>query len=633
MSKKRKSKGKPSNPKSANLPKVVTHSNQDFWKDNWAAALIIFLLPFFFYWMSYSFGYVLDDTIVIVDNSFTKKGFSGIYEILTTESFAGYFGEQKNILIGGRYRPLSIVSFAIEYGIWGGNPSVSHFFNVLLYALSGILIFRLIFLLLPNWKDNQWFLGLAFITALLFVMHPIHTEVVANIKGRDEILALLFSLSALFGAVRYIDTGKIYYLVLTAISWLLAVLSKENGITWLLIIPMTIYYFRSFSMHRLGTLMGALGLMLVLYFGMRYNALDFIFSAGEGESTDIMNNPFYGISADKKFATIFYTWGVYLKLLFFPHPLTHDYYPYQIPILGFGDWRVLLSLIVNLGLGVYALLGIQKKSVVSYSILFYFITFSIVSNLVLNVGTTMNERFVYMPSLGFCLCLAFFITRWLPARLNENPRDINIISVGILILLLLGYGAKTLLRVPDWENALSLNSAAVKFSPNSARANCFMGVALYEELQVTTDPARKDFLLQESSYYISRALEIHPNYGSGLTMQSGILAEQYKKDNDIDKLLNGFASILNYRIELDFINQYIEYLIRGQNHQQKLFNFLYRIGYNQHYQTGNYSVALTYLNYAFQVDPSNKTIIQAIAQSYENLGNTAKANEFYQKLN
>ena len=88
---------------------------EPFWKTNLIPALIIFILPFALYISTLGFEYVLDDKIVIVDNQYTKKGFAGIKEIFTTESFQGYFGEQKNLLEGGRYRPLSIATFAVEY--------------------------------------------------------------------------------------------------------------------------------------------------------------------------------------------------------------------------------------------------------------------------------------------------------------------------------------------------------------------------------------------------------------------------------------------------------------------------------------------------------------------------------------
>ena len=159
-----------------------------------------------------------------------------------------------------------------------------------------------------------------------------------------------------------------------------------------------------------------------------------------------------------------------------------------------------------------------------------------------------------------------------------------------------------------------------------------MGVAIFEERKETTDPQRRDYLLEQSSYYINRALDIYPAYGSALTMKSGVIAEEYKKDNDIDKLLAGFESILEYRTVVDFINQYLEYLIRNNRNPKKIFDFLYRIGYNRYYQNGNYQVAVIYLNYAHQVEPGNQTVIEALAESYRQLGNAAKASEFQQKL-
>jgi hypothetical protein len=134
--------------------KQTSYSNLDFspgfWSMKWKEALIIPFLAFALYWMSLSFGYVLDDQIVITDNEFTKEGFSGIWDILSTESFTGYFGSQKDLVAGARYRPLSIVTFAIEQEIFGDNSFIRHFGNILLYGLCGLLIFRILSILIPN---------------------------------------------------------------------------------------------------------------------------------------------------------------------------------------------------------------------------------------------------------------------------------------------------------------------------------------------------------------------------------------------------------------------------------------------------------------------------------------------------
>jgi len=171
-------------------PKAFQYE-KGFFNKYWKQISIIFALGVGLYIYSVSFDYVLDDQIVITKNQFTNKGFSGIGSILSTESMQGYFGEQKNLVVGARYRPLSIVSFAIENELWGLNSFMSHLINVLLYALTGILLYRVLLMLFPAKDDTHPFFNIPFIAALLYIVHPIHSEVVANVKGRDEIMTLI----------------------------------------------------------------------------------------------------------------------------------------------------------------------------------------------------------------------------------------------------------------------------------------------------------------------------------------------------------------------------------------------------------------------------------------------------------
>lgn len=138
--------------------KQASYTNLDFspgfWARKWKEALIIPLLAFGLYWMCLPYGYVLDDQIVITDNQYTKKGIDGIWDILRTESFSGYFGGQQDLVAGARYRPLSIVSFAIEQSVFGDSPFIRHFINILLYGLLGLLIFRIFSILLPDKEKN-----------------------------------------------------------------------------------------------------------------------------------------------------------------------------------------------------------------------------------------------------------------------------------------------------------------------------------------------------------------------------------------------------------------------------------------------------------------------------------------------
>ena len=192
-------------------------------------------MSFALYRESIGFGYVLDDVIVLSENSFVQKGFKGIKDILSKESFTGYFGTQKDLVAGSRYRPLSIVSFAIEHEFLGNYPAASHLINILLYAFTACLIFRLFQLFNISKPDSPWYLALPFIGALLFVAHPIHSEAIANIKGRDEILCLLFAIAALISWIRYYDTKSKVHAGASMVWFCLALFSKENAVTLSLI--------------------------------------------------------------------------------------------------------------------------------------------------------------------------------------------------------------------------------------------------------------------------------------------------------------------------------------------------------------------------------------------------------------
>jgi len=210
-----------------------------FWQKHLIPGVLLFVLGLVLYGSTINYEYVLDDNIVIAQNQYTKEGFAGIPDILGTEHFKGYLEDQKTILgdqgdlvEGGRYRPLSTVTFAIELGLLGGDAPaeqvkanelkekvekegnrelkqkyneqwkaqktktdklweevwpktkpLSHAINILLYALTGILLFRVLHVILPKSDGQKWFVSLAFIASALFILHPIHSEVVANIKG------------------------------------------------------------------------------------------------------------------------------------------------------------------------------------------------------------------------------------------------------------------------------------------------------------------------------------------------------------------------------------------------------------------------------------------------------------------
>jgi len=162
-------------------------------------------------------GYVLDDSNAITKNLFVQEGISGIPKLFTVDFW--YF---ENVKLG-YYRPLSLVTFAIEHAFFGNNAHVSHFDNALLYGVTGFLLCLLLIQIFAGKHP-----AFPFLITLVFIAHPIHTEVVANIKSRDEILSFLNMIAMIFFAFRFITTKKTRDIVLSLIFFYLALLSKES---------------------------------------------------------------------------------------------------------------------------------------------------------------------------------------------------------------------------------------------------------------------------------------------------------------------------------------------------------------------------------------------------------------------
>ena len=596
-----------------------------FWKRHWKEALILFVVATGPYWMGINYEFVLDDQIVITENDFTKAGFEGVVDMFRYDSFYGYFGEQKNLVAGSRYRPLSLAMFAIEYELAGMNTWLYHLVNILLYGFLCLLIFRVLSVMFFREKPVAWYLAVPFIAALIFALHPIHTEAVANIKGRDEILAMLFALGAMYATFRYADKKSIPWLITSGLILFAGTLAKENTITFLAVIPAALYYFTRVKYKYIGFAVLPLVLAVGLYLLVRIMAIGFLFNDETVQS--LMNNPFLGMSGDEVSATIMYTLGHYVRLLVFPHPLTHDYYPYHIPIMHWSDIKVLLSLGLYLAMAVAFVIGIRRKTVLSFSVFYFFATLSIVSNIVFPIGTFMNERFAFMPSLALCLIVA-----WYGLRLHAKERVPKWLIPAFFALYLGAMAFKTVTRVPAWKDTLSLNSAAIKVSKNSARANTFMGTALFEDArEISARQTRYEKML-EAEVYIDRALAIVPDYRDANQMKSGVLVEHYRYDGDLDALLTGFAEILSRKPNVQYIPRYCEYLNGRDVDANKLRNFYYHVGYEiLTVSQRQYEHAKQYLALGLQFDPNDARLNLATGLMYQAAGDNKKAQSFISK--
>lgn len=607
-----------------------------FWREHWLAAVLLMGAAFALYSASLAFGYVLDDEMVIQKNVFTQAGFGGIGRIFGADSFMGYFQRQEQLYLleGGRYRPLSLATFAMEVGLFGkDNPSlphISHLVNILLYGFTGVMLYRILLGLFPLKEDGRWYFGLPFLAALIFVLHPLHVECVANIKGRDEILALLFSFAALYATLKYFDTNRGRWLGLSGLFLLMGMFAKENALTFLAVIPLTVLFFTKVPRNRVLAASVPLLLAALMFILVRFNALGFMVNHGRAVK-DLMNDSFMGMSLGEKLATIFLTLGWYIKLLFVPHPLTHDYYPYHVPKVGWTDWRALSSLALYAGMSAWAILNWRKRATAAWCVMFFLLTLSIVSNLFVSVGTFMNERFVYMPSVAFCVFIAWLLARKIPEMFKEQLDTPGILTTAIVMCLAAFFSWRTMTRVPDWKDARALNTSAVRVSEGSARAHLFYVTALYQEdYPKAKSIEEKTPIVAEMEYHIKRALEINPKYNSAWQMKSGIAAARFDLDHQLDKLFHEFEDILE-RIPDNkdfrkFLDDYMKYL-NGSN-AEKYMAFCHRVGYDYFFKKKNDPAqALHFLQYGLDRQYENIRILDDLAEVYEAMGDKTKAAE------
>ena len=596
------------------------------WKSHVFPSCFLLLISIVIYFQATSYGYILDDKIVITDNKFTKEGLDGIYDLMTTESMTGYFGEQKNLVQGNRYRPLSLVTFALEYEMLGGlNPKVSHWINIFLYGLTGIVIYFLLLLLLDYRKRSfttaRWF---ALAVAFLFIAHPIHVEAVANIKGRDEIMAFFFALLALrLGYLHHVKGGW-GKLLLANIFFILGLLSKENTITFLAVLPLTFYFMNKTTLLKSIKGIWSYVLSTSIYLIWRFSVSG-VPKLGQ-ESQDLMNNPFLGMDVIERFSTILFTLGWYIKLLFVPFPLTHDYYPYAIPKMDLSDIGVWISLIIYAFLLLYSIKNFSKKQLTVFSILYYLVTLTIVSNVVINLGTFMNDRFIYFSSLGFILLLVLGVET-VSKKYFSKPNIVFLSGIAIIGML---YTSLSIIRVPDWETALTLNRSAIKVSSNSARANTFMGTALFQEARSENDMKKRETMLREAKPYAEKAVEIYPNYYNGNLMLAGIAAEIHKIDGKVDPLIIEFEKVMKVRPDINFLSEYLTYLNERNRHQTQISQLCNRVGRSLILRNKNNDArwALHYLNMAYQNNSQDLETVQLISQAYQLTGDLNSANQF-----
>ena len=594
--------------------------------------LLAAALGFLLYVNTFGHVYCLDDYSVIKENWVTKGGLKNIGLMFSTEYRYGAWNSP-----GSLYRPFSLLIFSLQWQLSPDNPMVGHVMNAILYGLSGWLLWATWRRILVGYHPV-----LPALAVLFFIAHPVHTEVVANIKSLDEILALFFCTASLYGIWRYFDTGKTGWLTAAVLSYTVAMFSKESSITFLAIIPLTIWFFTDRSLGQNLRVSALFLIPAVIFLAIRHSVL----SAQSYQEVYSGLDNFIVLAKDRasRLASAFMMCGLYLKTLLVPHPLVSDLgYPQMKPVT-FADWRALAGFFAYGGMFVWALLNLRRKHILSFAILFYLIAFSLFSNVLMLIGTSYGERVLYVPSWGYALGLAaglLFLFRIKPetevpaATQVRNPNGKGTLVWGVAIAILAAYSLKTVLRNPAWYTSYTLYKADIPNSPDCAKLNYHLGIETIKEgMNEETGQVFDSTWVNKAIGYHSRAIELFPEYHDAY----GSRGLAYFRTGKYDQAYDDYQKALKHRPNDDKVlsNLGFIYFLRQQLDSAET---VYRksVSLNPRFidarrnlgavlaMKKRFPEAIEQWQEGLKYEPENATLLQYIGSAYNDMGRPEEA--------
>jgi protein O-mannosyl-transferase len=487
--------------------------------------LALGLLSFIIYFNTLWNGYVLDDVMVLKENTMVMQGTKAIGELLSTPHMRGYL-----IIPNDMWRPLSLVMFAIEYQFFGPNPMVGHFFNVVVFCGCVIMFFLFLIKFFDGKKT-----AVAFIAALIFAVHPIHTDVVANIKSRDELLCFFFAFLSLNYFMSYMKSGKMLQLVLGIFIFFLSLMSKETVVTFAAIIPLLFFFYNNQSKQRALFITAGSAAALITFVLIRASILN-TYNANQPAPVEFIDNALAGApDAIARFTTEFVIMGKYLKLMFIPYPLLCNYSYNAIQYASLASIWFWLSLAAYGAMIWFAITRWikNKKDPWTFGIVFYLATLSLFSNFPFLMGAEMAERFAFFASAGICLLMALAIEQWI---IKAEATDITLLTstrvMAVLVPLCLLFSGMTIARNFDWATDYKLFKTDVEKSPNDSRLYHYVATAIAENVYPKeTDSLKKKELDEESLNYLRKSLAIYPTYSEAHIEMGRIFDRQHKWDS------------------------------------------------------------------------------------------------------
>jgi len=437
-------------------------------------------------------GFTYDDTPIIVNNP-TIRSLADVPRLFLT----GYWEHRQSG--GNNYRPMLATTLAVDYALWGLHPVGYHLTNLLLHAANTAWVWWL----LRCYRATPW---LALLAALVFAVHPVHTEAVANVVGRAELLGMCFGGLMWWSWVQARRNAEHAgrWRALAAAAYLAAMLSKEN----MVVLPAALWLAEVLRVRRHLWRAGwsAWWITTRPFFWLAipwlpYAGLRLVSQQGFQPTGALSGNPLYAQTLWERLVTMAGVSLEWYRLVFLGFPLKPWYDAHNLALTPVWSWRTGLGGLVTVGLVVGAVAAVRRFPLLTFAVGFWFITLALVSNIIAPLLTPLGERWLYVPSVAYAIALSWALVR-VGGWAGRQPAAAWRVSVsaGLALVLLISYAYGTSRRNLDWQSDLRLFTRFLETDPQHPLPYTSLAHA-YQ----TTDP------VQARAYY-EQALAQAPDF-------------------------------------------------------------------------------------------------------------------------
>ena len=409
-------------------------------------ALVAALVAALVYAPSLRNGFALDDTAIVERNPAAHSVAAAARGFLSP-----YWPPEHG---AGLWRPLVILSFAADWQASGGDPAWLHATNTVLHAAATGL---LVPVLAPYAGAAAALAG-----SLVFAVHPVHVEAVANLVGRSELLAACFLFIAILlnrRARARREAGRSALLPVAGVlgAVLLALLSKEHAIVAVALLALD-----DLALGPPGARIAWRGYAAVVLVSAAWFVVHERVEAGLGFQA--VAPTFFALGALGRISTMLPVTFHVVRLLTWPFDLSPDYHPEVVPRLEHPTWLGAAGLVLLLSLAALAVLLWRRHRAASVGLLLAGITWFPTSNLLFATGIVLSERTLYLPSTGVALLAAAAFA----ALLARGGRRTALAAAAIVLV---PFGARTWTRIPVWRTTRDLTVSALLSHPESYKVN------------------------------------------------------------------------------------------------------------------------------------------------------------------